>query len=961
MPTYTDTYSSTYLDTYGVPSGGSLSFPLAPLDLRCELELGGAWVDVSSKVYQREGTSPPVIITRGRPDETQTATPGSCAWQWNNRDGRFSPKNPLSPYYGLLTRNTPVRFSVPATGNYLRLETDASSCAAAADNAAMHVTGSFEARWFGRLTDWRGCFLMGRLDSTSTSAWFLVLRGDGTMRFGWWDSGGTEHQAISDAPLPYASGDFALKVTMDATTGTVTWYTAPSIGGTYAQLGDAVTVTGTATSVRAGSDPLRVGWSPSAFSDIGSGSSVQMYGRAYEVQLRNGIGGTIVADGLFSGQAAGTTSWTGTDGLSWITSGGGEISGRDYRYNGLMSSQPPKWDTTGNDMYVDAKAGGPLRILGQGSKPPVQSPIERAISLQSGSAQPIIYWPMEDAAGSSFFGAAIGGNPMTWVGATPTLATDSSFIASAPLPTLNGAALRGFVPSYAGGTTWSVTFLANIPTLPVSNQVFFQVDCAGDGLAAYIVFVIDSDGTVAITAVDGSLNIIADTGPVSVLAGLPAGIQQPLLWTMQATPSGSNVKYTLAAVAPGQSVGFAVSATSTATGNAGHVTFVTPGTYVGVWTDAVVGHVQVQDTALSIFALGSPLNAWIGEAAAVRFARLCGENGWPVRIKGSPAVSALMGAQGIDTLGNLLQECESADRGQMGEARECAGFSYRSLASMLNQSPVLTLSYTASQPGGVSSGSDSGLDPAYDDLLVRNDWTLTRGSSTGSQGATVRVTLNDGSEMSVTGLTDYGDSATVNVEADSQLADVAGWMVHVGTVDEHRWPVVPLNLARSEMAALQGAAMTVDAGDLVEIDSIPNTVLFDPVRQLALGFTEALGGKFWQMSYQEVPASPYTVITADDLVLGRVDTDGSSLASAATSTATTLSVATASGFPLWTTAAGDFPFDVAIAGERVTVTNITGSSSPQSFTVTRSVNGVAKAQSSGADVRLWTPPVLALT
>ena len=44
----------------------------------------------------------------------------------------------------------------------------------------------------------------------------------------------------------------------------------------------------------------------------------------------------------------------------------------------------------------------------------------------------------------------------------------------------------------------------------------------------------------------------------------------------------------------------------------------------------------------------------------------------------------------------------------------------------------------------------------------------------------------------------------------------------------------------------------------------------------------------------------------------------------------------------------------------MTVTNITGSSSPQTFTVTRSVNGVVKAQSAGVAVALWNTPVAAL-
>jgi hypothetical protein len=138
-------------------------------------------------------------------------------------------------------------------------------------------------------------------------------------------------------------------------------------------------------------------------------------------------------------------------------------------------------------------------------------------------------------------------------------------------------------------------------------------------------------------------------------------------------------------------------------------------------------------------------------------------------------------------------------------------------------------------------------------------------------------------------------------------------------------------------------------------------VLYDPVKQLLFGSKESLGGFHHTVEFNAVPEVPYEVIILDDPVYGRVVTDGSTLASSVSSPATTLSVATASGFPLWTTSSGDFPFDIAIAGERVTVTNVTGTSSPQSFTVTRAVNGVSKAQSSGSDVRLWFPPILALT
>jgi len=71
-------------------------------------------------------------------------------------------------------------------------------------------------------------------------------------------------------------------------------------------------------------------------------------------------------------------------------------------------------------------------------------------------------------------------------------------------------------------------------------------------------------------------------------------------------------------------------------------------------------------------------------------------------------------------------------------------------------------------------------------------------------------------------------------------------------------------------------------------------------------------------------------------------------------------VASAANTALWTVDAAAFPVDVNIGGEKVTVTNITGASSPQTFTVTRSVNGVVKTHAAGEQVRLWKTPRYAL-
>jgi hypothetical protein len=54
------------------------------------------------------------------------------------------------------------------------------------------------------------------------------------------------------------------------------------------------------------------------------------------------------------------------------------------------------------------------------------------------------------------------------------------------------------------------------------------------------------------------------------------------------------------------------------------------------------------------------------------------------------------------------------------------------------------------------------------------------------------------------------------------------------------------------------------------------------------------------------------------------------------------------------------PFDVIMSGERITVTAISGSSSPQTFTITRAVNGVSKAHTAGESVSLFYPATIAL-
>lgn len=71
-----------------------------------------------------------------------------------------------------------------------------------------------------------------------------------------------------------------------------------------------------------------------------------------------------------------------------------------------------------------------------------------------------------------------------------------------------------------------------------------------------------------------------------------------------------------------------------------------------------------------------------------------------------------------------------------------------------------------------------------------------------------------------------------------------------------------------------------------------------------------------------------------------------------------MSVAIETGKAIWSTTADDF--DIMMGGERMTVTAVSGASSPQTFTVTRAVNGVSKTHDAGTKVMLYKPTILAL-
>jgi hypothetical protein len=205
---------------------------------------------------------------------------------------------------------------------------------------------------------------------------------------------------------------------------------------------------------------------------------------------------------------------------------------------------------------------------------------------------------------------------------------------------------------------------------------------------------------------------------------------------------------------------------------------------------------------------------------------------------------------------------------------------------------------------------------------------------------------------------------TVNPQTDGFLTGIAAWLANLGTLNETRWPSVTVNLNNPAVpTVLRNQIKAADVGDVFTITGLQKAFIYDDVHLLIIGYSETISAFVHTITFECTPADPYTVgawSTSASSGTFRWDTGGSTIASAATATATSISVATTAGNVLWTTDSNAFPLDANMAGERVRVTNITGATSPQTFTVVRSINGVVKALAVGDDVRLFDTPYWAL-
>jgi hypothetical protein len=603
--------------------------------------------------------------------------------------------------------------------------------------------------------------------------------------------------------------------------------------------------------------------------------------------------------------------------------------GRSYRLWGEVTEWAPNWDSTGNDVWVDVTVNGIMQRLAQGPAPD-RSLIYRAVTDPLPS-NVVAYWPCEDSSGAVQIASAVtSGSPMVFTVA-PQLAASTRFEASDPLPVFTGAAMSGGVAKYADPTATQVRFLLYIPPEGTSDRkVIVRVSNYDDITVTQAMeweLVYNTAGrNLSLQLMDGdgaNFNDIADTLPV------PGRL---LRVSIEAQETGSNTNYTLRLLDLVSGAQSSATGTRTSEGLT-RVTKISPFvpsiSVVGAnestgLTGGVIGHITVQNEVTAITDLGTRLNP-LGETAGRRIQRLCGEEGIPVEWVGDLDDTVPLGGQPRQNPLSLMQEACLADGGLLYETRGVLGLGYRTRASLYNQDPALVLNYTGYNLAAVPV-------PVEDDRYVQNILTVTAGSVSQTYEET------DGALGTAT-IGKYGETSglTLNLASSAQatIRDHAAWRVHLGTVDEERFPRISVNLAHPSITpAMKRAILALRLGDRIQVTNPPSWLAPDTRDQLVLGVEESITHFEHRLSFICAPASPYTVGYLDDEA--RIDTDGSVLVSAVGSAATSLTVAPSAGeVTLWTTDSADWPFDVRVGGEVMRVTAVAAAVS-DTFTRTTS-------------------------
>lgn len=591
--------------------------------------------------------------------------------------------------------------------------------------------------------------------------------------------------------------------------------------------------------------------------------------------------------------------------------------------------------------WADVEAGGVLARINQWTHN-VKSPLRLATENIGGLNG---YWPLEDPAGTVNATSVVTGRQNQFLRGH-SFGSQNSPPGGGTAVDVGANPVGGFIctPGDSNSTAgWQ------------ANKVIFLNKLTGGGVSDPLMFLQLSNDWVVSLLLDG------DTGVVTLHAANLAGTEQlgatvatsGYAWTgrwimvhLQATYSGGTTTVGAYWRAVGEDDWSTFSDTwSGATSQIYGMGTVLP-------EGSSYGHVAMTaGTAdpLTSEARFEAFEGHDGERASYRFGRLCDENGVPYYVSDSFDESAEMGPQGPDRLPDLFKIIASTEDALIFDYRSEARLFMLSRGDRFNQDPALTLDAT-----GTDHGMPSLPREVTDDLPVHN--IVTARQVTGGDYTAEDSTSAMGSQDPPNGRGEYRQTVDVNVgDPAADLPQQAHWYLNRGTVNRPRFPSVTVDLTTLSPTKI-AEVEAVDVGSVIEIVNYREYT----IRLYVLGYTETIGTHTRSITFT---CAPDDVFNAGQLDGARLQARSTTLNASITSTATTLVLKSTADGERWRPGASTA--HVLIGGEEIalgTVGSRTGSG-PWTWTVTgctRSVNGIVKAQSASAPVKVIDAIRLAL-
>lgn len=894
---------------------------MAKQNVLIDLFHSGQWNEITSDVLTRDG----ITITRGKADEGQQLKPQTAALTLNNRDGKYSPRNPRSPLFGLIGRNTPLRVRMPSLVQDTFTRTVVDGWGSADTGQAWTLDGA--------AADFDVDGSVGTIVGSSGAGQHAIL------------GNFTDVDMVSRVRASTLDGEISLTARWVSNTDRYTFEIDLDTGSQNLDIWRRVD--GVATNLASTAFTFVVDtWYWIRVQCMGSTLRMKAWTDG-DPEPNDWSLSTVDTSHASGAVGCGAFNATGVKGFD-------DFEILNIRFTGEVAIWPPRWDLSGNDIWVPIQAAGITRRHGR-AQTTLRDVIHRFMT-QDTSGDLVAYWPMDDPRGSHIARAVLG----TDLRSDPE---PGQFIKFRDLPEF-GQALHDWLPSAMKLTTESGRMKAPVvgtvagefllswlyradrstaDSNPISTR--FRLNCGEFSFEILIAGIIE-DITVRAFGPSGLIES-NNTGIRDTTDGETHHFQFHMFEFAASTSVRLSVDLDGEEIfADNVDLGVDVpppvdSITLEWIGSSPDATITTNIGQVSLWNEQPAN----LDEFVNIHTMGHS-----GEPANERFARLLTEEEILHAVIGaadeqsvtSVKEEVLLGPQFPGKLVDILREIRATGQGFLYESRQSNDYVYRTIGSAYNQEAALELDYAATEVA-------PNLEPTEDDQNTANDVVANRRG-----GGEVRLIRTSG-PMGVDEVGRYDVSTSPNVAGDGNLlVNQARWRLHLGTVDEPRYPQIVVDLdANPELASAAGG---LDVGDRIIILNPPDWLPPELISQLILGYTETIESHRRKITFNCTPESPYHIAEVEH-------TDYSILGSGA---ATVQNAGLSETDTNWTIALNEgaefvheVDFDILVGGERMTVQAVDSPTGTfpnqlqQLTSVVRSVNGIVKSHPDGTRVELF--------